>query len=390
MSVNDRPRARDLGIVIGDLPPGPLDAITDVPGVGVGHATIVEGDGALVVGRGPIRTGVTIVQPHDGNVWTDAVFAGSHRLNGNGEMTGLEWIREAGLLASPVAITNTHSVGVVRDALLADRLRRYPDERAMLAWGLPVVAETWDGRLNDIDGFHVRPEHVSAALDAVSSGTVVEGSVGGGTGMVSFGFKAGIGTASRVATLGARAFTVGVLVQANFGRRPRLTIAGVPIGRHIPAEEIPLPVPPDGVPGVLAPEPPQGAGSVIVIVATDAPLLPHQCERLAQRAALGIGRVGGAGETASGDLMLAFASGNRGLEAPVWQAASRVIEEVRMIADHHLDPLFYAAIEATEEAVVNALLAATTMVGRDGVTAHALPVDRLLALLDMHSAMRLE
>jgi D-aminopeptidase len=204
--------------------------------------------------------------------------------------------------------------------------------------------------------------------------------------MVSFGFKAGIGTASRVATLGDRTFTVGVLVQANFGRRPRLTIGGVPVGRHIPADEIPLPVPPDGVPGVLAPDPPQGAGSVIVVVATDAPLLPHQCERLAQRAALGIGRIGGAGETASGDLMLAFATGNRGLEAPAWGATSPVVEDVRMVADHHLDPLFYAAIEGTEEAVLNAMLAAETMVGRDGVTAHALPVDRLLALLGMQSS----
>lgn len=381
--VSDRPRARDLGIVIGDLAPGPLDAITDVPGVAVGHATVVEGDGPLVVGRGPIRTGVTVILPHDGNVWSEAVFAGSHRLNGNGEMTGLEWIREAGLLASPIAITNTHSVGTVRDALLADRLRRWPG--GQLAWGLPVVAETWDGRLNDIDGFHVRPEHVSAALDAAATGSVTEGSVGGGTGMVSFGFKAGIGTASRVVAIAGHGFTVGILVQANFGRRPRLTIAGVPIGRHIPAEDVPLPVPPDGVPGVLAPNPSQGAGSVIVVVATDAPLLPHQCERLAQRASLGIARIGGAGETASGDLMLAFATGNRGLEAPVWEAASPVIEEVRMIADHHLDPLFYGAIEATEEAVVNALLAATTMTGRDGVTAYALPVDRVLELLGLPS-----
>lgn len=373
-----RPRARDLGIVIGDLPPGPLNAITDIPGVAVGHATLVEGDGPLVVGRGPVRTGVTVVLPHAGNVWTEAVFAAPHRLNGNGEMTGLEWIREAGLLASPIAITNTHSVGVVRDALLADRLRRRPDDE--VAWGLPVVAETWDGRLNDINGFHVRPEHVTAALDDARSGPVEEGSVGGGTGMVTFGFKAGIGTASRRVELGGEPYLLGVLVQANFGRRPRFTVAGVPVGRAIPDSLVPLPST-DLPPTPPVPPASEGAGSVIVIVATDAPLLPGQCERLAQRAALGIGRTGGAGETSSGDLMLAFSTGNGPFAAPAYGTVTPATADLRMVVDHHLDPLFHATVEATEEAVLNSLLAAPTMTGRDGVTVHALPVELLLGAL---------
>ncbi|MFM2105036.1 MAG: hypothetical protein RL338_68 [Chloroflexota bacterium] len=378
MTTPRRPRARDLGIVVGDLPTGPLNAITDVPGVAVGHATLVEGDGPLAVGRGPVRTGVTVVLPHAGNVWTEAVFAAPHRLNGNGEMTGLEWIREAGLLASPIAITNTHSVGVVRDALLADRLRRRPDDE--VAWGLPVVAETWDGRLNDINGFHVRPEHVTAALDAARPGPVEEGSVGGGTGMVSFGFKAGIGTASRRVELGGEPFLLGVLVQANFGRRPRFSVAGVPVGRAIPESVVPLPS--TDVPATPPGSPPiDGAGSVIVIVATDAPLLPGQCERLAQRAALGIGRTGGAGETSSGDLMLAFSTGNGPFAAPAYGTVTPPTTSLRMVVDHHLDPLFHATVEATEEAVLNSLLAAPTMTGRDGVTAHALPVELLLGAL---------
>ena len=226
-----RPRARDLGIVIGTMQPGPLNAITDVAGVGVGHRTLIEGEGPLVVGGGPVRTGVTVVQPHEGDVWAEPVFAAPHTLNGNGEMTGLEWVRESGMLTTPIGLTNTHSVGVVRDALIQDQVRRLGSEAS--PWGLPVVAETWDGRLNDINGFHVRAEHVFEALDAVSRGPVVEGSVGGGTGMVSFGFKAGIGSSSRLVEGGGtgRGYVLGVLVESNFGRRERFTVGGVPVGR---------------------------------------------------------------------------------------------------------------------------------------------------------------
>lgn len=325
-------RARDLGLTIGELKPGALDTITDVEGVRVGHTTLVEG--------AAVRTGVTMVIPPD-----EPLFAGTHRLNGNGELTGLEWVRESGLLTTPVGITNTFSVGVVRDAIVAALAERRPG-----GWHLPVVGETWDGVLNDIEGFHVTREHALEALATATAGPVAEGNVGGGTGMVCHGFKGGIGTASRVVA----GHVVGVLVQANHGRRPRLQIEGVPVGRELDAERVPLPARPD-----------DGAGSIIVVVATDAPLLPHQCDRLAQRAALGIGRTGGAGENSSGDLVIAFATGNRGLEG-----GGRVA--VTMLANDRLDPLFYAAIEATEAAIVNALLAAETMTGRDGVTVHAL------------------
>ena len=376
-----RPRARELGIAIGDLEPGPHNAITDVPGVGVGHCTLVRGEGALVVGRGPVRTGVTVVVPHDGDV-VEPVCAGAHRLNGNGEMTGLEWIRETGLLRWPIGITNTHSVGVVRDALIGLEVESRP--MGAVAWVLPVVAETWDGRLNDINGMHVRPEHVAQARGAVSHDVVDEGSVGGGTGTVAFGFKGGSGTASRlvpVAGIGGQAtYRVGVLVQANFGRRPRFRVNGVPIGKLIPAEEVPLPGPP------RRPDPPPGAGSVIVIAATDAPLLPHQCERVAQRIALGIGRLGGAGENSSGDLFLCFATGNRGFAELDPARHTDLTSTLRTLNDDYIDPLFYAVIEATEEAVLNAMLAAETMTGRDGLTAHALPAERLVELLDRYRA----
>ena len=370
MTTSRRPRARDLGIRIGTMTPGSLNAITDVAGVGVGHATLIRGDGKLVVGRGPVRTGVTVVVPSE-DIWSAPVFAAPHRLNGNGEMTGLEWIRENGMLTSPVAITNTHSVGVVRDALIAWELHRRGADQS--AWALPVVAETWDGRLNDINGFHVKPEHVVAALANVGHGAVEEGSVGGGTGMISFGFKAGIGTASRLVPLGGGnepAFTVGVLVQSNFGRRERLTIGGVPVGRFLTPERIPLPA------GNA-----QETGSVIVIAATDAPLLPHQCARVAQRISLGIGRIGGAGGNTSGDLFLCFATGNRGLRLSEDDPASVPTQGVTMLDDSHIDGLFNAVIEATEEAVLNAMLAADTMTGADGVTAHALPHDELLDTL---------
>jgi D-aminopeptidase len=371
MSASGRPRARELGIRIGTMTPGPLNAITDVAGVGVGHKTLISGQGKLVVGRGPVRTGVTVIVPHDGDIWNEPVFAAPHRLNGNGEMTGLEWMRENGVLTSPIAITNTHSVGVVRDALIEYEIGQRAAGQD--AWALPVVAETWDGRLNDINGFHVKPQHVFEALAAVSRGPVEEGSVGGGTGMVTFGFKAGIGSASRLVALeaeGRPTYTVGVLVQSNFGQRERFTVGGVPVGRVLTPERIPLPAG-NG----------QESGSVIVVAATDAPLLPHQCARVAQRISLGIGRIGGAGGNTSGDLFLCFAIGNRGLTLAEDDSSARPTQQVAMLDDSHIDGLFHAVIEATEEAVLNAMLAADTMTGANGVTAHALPHDELLEVL---------
>lgn len=358
-------RLRDLGITIGLLEPGPLNAITDVPGVRVGHLTLV-GDESLPDGTpSTIRTGVTVVVPHDGDLWHEVIFAGSHRLNGNGEMTGLEWIREAGLLAGPVAITNTKSVGVVRDAIIAAAGRNgTPDDY----WDLPVVGETWDGWLNDINRQIVTKEHLFAALDAASSGPVPEGNVGGGTGMICHEFKGGIGTASRRLSADDGNFTVGALVQANHGARQRLAIDGVQVGRAIGVDVV----------ASAWDEPRQatGAGSIIVILATDAPLLPHQCTRLAQRAGLGVARTGGGGENGSGDLFLAFATGNRGMPGgePDKPPLSRTLTQ---LDDDHINPLFWAAIEATEEAIANALVAAETMTGRHGRTAHALSHDRL-------------
>lgn len=359
-------RARELGLEIGLQSPGPLDAITDVAGVRVGHVTLVRGDGPLAVGRGPVRTGVTVIQPHEGEVGWEPVFAGAHTLNGNGEVTGLEWVRESGMLTTPIGLTNTHSVGVVRDALVAAGVRaRRPDRPR---WALPVVGETWDGYLNDIDGQHVTAEHVFGALAAAREGPVEEGGVGAGTGTRAFGFKAGIGTASRRSGAEAGGYTVGVLVQANHGRRERMLVDGVPVGREIGAGEAPEdPLPAPG-------------GSIIVVVATDAPLLPHQCRRLAQRASLGIARSGGGGEHSSGDMVVAFATGNRGLRSEDDQAAPPSAP-VAMLSDRHIDALFWGAIEATEEAILNSLLAARTMIGRDGVAFHALPHDRLLEVM---------
>jgi D-aminopeptidase len=336
------PRARDLGIEIGGLPAGPANAITDVEGVRVGHTTLVEGD--------DVRTGVTVVL-------VDGLprFAGAQRLNGNGELTGLEWVRDSGLLTTPVALTNTHSVGVVRDALIAAAPSRGGD-----AWSLPVVGETWDGVLNDIGGFHVRPEHVESALAA--AGDVAEGSVGGGTGMICHGFKGGIGTSSRVVADG---WTVGVLVQANHGRRARLRVNGAPVGERIGPRAVPLPAP------ARAPE---GAGSIIVLVATDAPLLPLQCEHLARRAGYGIARTGGMGERSSGDFALCFATGNGGLDGDAAELP------LRMLNDARLDALYEAVIDAVEESILNALLAAETTTGC-GTTVHALPHDLLLDAL---------
>ena len=367
-------RARDLGIVIGDLPPGPRNAITDVPGVRVGHTTLISGEGPLEVGRGPVRTGVTVIVPHDGPSG-EAAYAGSHILNGNGEVTGLAWIAESGLLTTPIGLTNTNSVGVVRDALIAAHVEAHPDEP--LYWSLPVVGETWDGYLNDVRGQHVQPEHVRAALENAGA-EVAEGNVGGGTGMKAFGFKAGIGTASRVAPAAAGGHTVGVLVQANHGRRARLRIDGVPVGREIGTDVVPWP----GTDRDAG-----GAGSIIGIVATDAPLLPHQCRRLAQRASLGVAMMGAAGENDSGDFFLAFATGNRGLAGDEEDGLAPA-RGLSALNDEHIDELFYAVIEATEEAVVNALLAAQTMTGRDGITAHAIPHDLLISVMDRYGRRR--
>jgi D-aminopeptidase len=352
-------RARDLGITIGPLSCGEHNAITDVPGVRVGHTTLIEGTS--------VRTGVTVIVPHEGEPLTDPLFAGTHRLNGNGEMTGTPWIRESGLLAGTIGLTNTHSVGVVRDALVAAAVRQAAKDAPV--WSMPVVAETYDGGLNEINGFHVTAEHVRAALDSAAAGPVAEGSVGSGTGMICHGFKGGIGTSSRRLPDDAGGHTVGVLVQANHGRRERLRVTGVPVGERLDA--IPLP-------RTAVDLPPQ-AGSIIVVVATDAPLLPGQCDRLAQRSVLGIARSGGSGENSSGDLVLCFATGNRGLSAVIDERTHAVA--VTMLGHAHIDALFDAVIDATEEAILNAMLAAGTMRGRDGSVAFGLDHEALRSAL---------
>ncbi len=354
--------ARDLGIRIGALERGELNAITDVPGVRVGHATLIDGAGPLVPGQGPVRTGVTVVLAHGGNPYDDGVAAGPFRLNGNGEMTGLEWIRETGLLASPIALTNTHSLGLVRDALIAHEVASRPTGATF--WALPVVAETYDGVLNDINGFHVRAAHVEEALANASDGPIRQGACGAGTGTIAFGFKAGIGTASRAVQTAVGRVTVGVLVQANHGRRERFRVNGIEVGALIGPDEVRLPD-----------ESRPGAGSIIGVVATDAPLYPEQCARLARRAALGVARGGGTGENDSGDLFLAFSTAAR------FPSTGTEISAARRLPDVAIDPLFDASIDATEEAVLNALLGAETMTGRDGIVAHRLPIDRLVNLL---------
>ena len=367
-------RGRDLGIEVGRGRPGPHNAITDVAGVRVGFTTLVSGEGPLAAGTGPVRTGVTVVVPHDGNVWEEPLFAGAHRLNGNGELTGLEWIRESGMLMSLIGLTNTHSVGVVRDTLVGVDARERSDPSRPF-WALPVVGETWDGVLNDVNGMHVTAEHVLAAYEDASGGPVAEGNVGSGTGMICHEFKGGIGSSSRILEQASGGYTVGVLVQANHGRRERLTINGAPVGRALTVEEFPAPDP-------AAP----GAGSIIVLVATDAPLLPGQCERVARRAAFGIARTGGVGEHWSGDLILAFSTANRGLPAGTMGAVTPLTLSLEMLADAHINALFDAVVEATEEAILNALLGAETLTGRDGLTALAIDSERLLAVLDHHSA----
>ncbi|MGH6719235.1 MAG: P1 family peptidase [Alphaproteobacteria bacterium] len=350
-------RARGLGIPF-DGTPGRCNAITDVPGVEVGYTTLIAGDGALVVGRGPVRTGVTAILPRGRAGLAQPCFAGCFSLNGNGELTGTVWIEEAGRLEMPVTITNTHSCGLARDATIRWWVAHKPD--FIDSWALPTAGETYDGHLNDINGFHVREEHVLAALDGARGGPIDEGSVGGGTGMTSYEFKAGSGTASRSVRYGAAAYVVGVFVQANFGRRHQLTIAGVPIGRHIPE-------------GTYRD---REQGSIIAIVATDAPLLPHQLKRLARRVGLGVGRSGSISGHGSGDIFLAFSTANG--EAT---AAGDGVAALHMIPEHRLDPLFEAVVQATDEAVINSLVANATMEGRDGHTVLALPHDRVIELL---------
>ena len=366
-------RARELGIRIGELASGPEDAITDVDGVRVGHSTIIRGDGPLVVGEGPVRTGVTVVCPRAGLARDEPVFAGAHTFNGNGEMTGLEWIREAGTLSSPVAITNTHSVGVVRDALVKAEMEARTGEEDY--WSLPVAAETYDGTLNDINGQHVTEDHLLEALASASAGPVEEGSVGGGTGMICHEFKGGIGTASRRVTEAEGGWTVGALVQANYGTRRMLRVDGAPVGRILTTQRIPSPYESE------AETPPAGTGSIIVVLATNAPLLPIQCDRLAKRAAIGLGRMGGGLSDGSGDIFLAFATGNRGLPPDEFPDSPATVP-LQMVTNEYISPLFHAAAEATEAAILNALLAAGDMTGRDGITAYGLTPEMLLGALE--------
>jgi len=382
-------RARDLGVVIGEGRPGPFNAITDVDGVRVGHTTLIWGDGPLVVGTGPVRTGVTVIIPHDGDVVAEPLFAGAATMNGNGELTGLEWIREAGLLSGAIGITNTNSVGTVRDALVGSAADTHDPSDQF--WSLPVAGETYDGRLNDIAGNHVTAAHVREALAEASPGRVAEGNVGGGTGMICHEFKGGIGTSSRRLPDELGGWTVGVLVQANYGRRGLLRIDGVPVGEEIPISEVPSPHDRDrrGLAGGSgARDRGPGAGSIIGIVATDAPVLPHQCARLARRAPLGVARVGGLASTTSGDIFLCFATGNRGMPPTEAEPDGAGTIALRGLIDRALDPLFEATVEATEEAIVNALVAAETMTGRDGSVAHRLPHERLVDVMRRHGRLR--
>jgi len=365
-----KPRARDLGVPF-DGTPGPLNAITDVAGVEVGHTTLIRGEGKLVVGQGPVRTGVTAILPR-GKSGDNNVFAAWFTLNGNGEMTGTTWVDESGVLSGPVMITNTHSVGVVRDAVIAWRIRHGqagPDDDW---WSLPVVAETWDGWLNDLNGFHVKPEHAFAALDSAHGGPVEEGAVGGGTGMICNEFKGGIGTSSRVLPAAQGGYTVGVLVQCNYGRRPNLRIAGVPVGKEIPEQP--------AYAGAF-PVDELDRGSIIIVVATNAPLLPHQLRRLAKRTSLGLGRDGSISGNGSGDIFIAFSTANPGV------ANEKGVIPVGMLSNDAMDPVFAATVQATEEAVINAMVAATTMTGRDGHTAIALPHDKLREVLKKYNRL---
>jgi len=356
----NKPRARDLRVPF-DGVPGPLNAITDVKGVEVGHTTLIRGDAASSTGTGPVRTGVTAIFPRGKNS-NDPVFAGWFTENGNGEMTGTAWVEESGFLEGPVMITNTHSVGIVRDAVIAWRLKHGGVDTEGYAWSLPIVAETWDGYLNDINGFHVKPEDVFHALDTAHGGPVEEGNVGGGTGMICNEFKGGIGTASRVLDPKYGGFTVGVLVQCNYGQRDQLRIAGVSVGREIPERK----VWDDDV------------GSIIVVVATDAPLVSTQLKRVARRVTLGLGRDGSYSGNGSGDIFIAFSTAN-----PL--ASSGGERQVRMLSNDRINPIFLATVQATEEAVINAMIAAETMTGIKGHTVMALPHDRLREILQKYN-----
>ncbi len=355
-----RLRAHELGIPLEGLR-GPHGAITDVPGLTVGYSTLIRGEGPLRVGEGPVRTGVTAIFPR-GNESADPVFAGWFALNGNGEMTGTTWIEESGFLEGPVMLTNTHSVGVVRDAVVGWQAET---GKLFQQFSNPLVAETYDGRLNDINGFHVKAEHVRAAIDAARPGPVAEGNVGGGTGMVAFQWKGGTGTSSRRTSDRGDAYTVGALVQANFGLRHQLLVAGVPVGRALPVAS----------PAAKATE----QGSIIVVLATDAPLLPHQCKRVARRAALGLARTGGAAGNGSGDIMVAFSTANDGAANP-----GSGVSTLRMLSNADMTAVFDAAIFATEEAILNAMFAADTMTGIDGCTVEAIPLDEVVAILRRH------
>ncbi|HEY9286347.1 MAG TPA: P1 family peptidase [Pyrinomonadaceae bacterium] len=364
-----RPRARDIGVPF-DGTPGQFNAITDVKGVEVGHTTLISGEGKLVVGRGPVRTGVTAVFPQGKN-FRGRVFAAWHALNGNGEMTGTTWLEESGALGTPILITNTHSVGVVRDAVIEWNARKSEGGSYSGDLSLPLVAETYDGFLNDINGFHVRKEHVFAALDTARSGPVAEGNVGGGTGMMSHGFKAGIGTSSRLLSPPEGGYTVGALVQANYGRRDLLRVAGVPVGREIT----------DLLPQAGRAD--DGTGSIIVVVATDAPLLPHQLKRLVRRVSLAVGVMGGRGENTSGDIFVAFSTAGA---AEVSKESG--VASLQMLPNDRINPLFRATAEAVEEAIVNALVAAETMTGANGNRAHAIPHERLREVLRKYNRLK--
>ena len=364
-----KPRARDLGVPF-DGTPGKLNGITDVSGVMVGHTTLISGEGKLVVGKGPVRTGVTAVLPRGRN-FDDAVFAGWYSQNGNGEMTGTTWVEESGFLVGPVMITNTHSVGVVRDSVIQWILQHKKIGSDDDWWSLPVVAETWDGWLNDINGFHVKPEHAFQALDSAHAGPVEEGNVGGGTGMICNEFKGGIGTSSRVAKVNGTNYTVGVLVQCNYGRRPNLRIAGVPVGAEIPEK------PAYSDASFSSDE----RGSIIIVIATDAPLLAHQLKRLAHRATLGLGRTGSLSGNGSGDIFIAFSTANSGASNQ-----SKTVE-LKMLPNEKIDPIFAAMVQATEEAIVNAMVAADTMTGIDNHKVIALPHDQLRAVLKKYNRL---
>src|SRR5277367_5507984 len=365
------PRARALGVPF-DGSPGRLDAITDVKGVEVGDTTLIRGEGKLVVGQGPVRTGVTVIFPR-GRADADPVYAGWFSQNGNGEMTGTTWVEESGFLEGPVAITNTHSVGLVRDSVIAWSV--HSGRLAQQPWSLPVVAETWDGYLNDINGFHVQQSDVFSALNSAQGGPVPEGNVGGGTGMVCYGFKGGDGTASRVLSAEAGGYTVGVLVQCNCGRRPQLTIAGVPIGKEIP-QDVPYGMFRDGKGG----ETEGDLGSIIIVVATDAPLLPDQLKRLARRATMGLARTGSTSGNGSGDIFIAFSTAN----SHAWNESPSP-HSVRTVSNERISPLFNATVEATEEAIVNALVAGKTMTGIDGHTVIGLPHDELQKVMKKYA-----